>query len=441
MKKVLTLAAFAVLTSTSLGQALKFDPLTGTPEEYGNKAKSLTIKLSDPNLSLILCEAIEHQLKGLRKLTRYKFRLGQINGEELFAMVKAYRNYGIGKLAKFGEKVNEKNLDRVKNSRFYISSYIEDLIRAQYDLNGRDMDEPDKNLKALIQRLNKIQDAENESAVKEGRNPTNYLSLLKGPLGLMKIDRAIFATASALLKDLILDFPEDRVTKALTEAEAKFNELQPAFQALKSAFMQIQLTADEKEVLTKGEDEDPLYRTASIINEFQQIPLLYPVIQISTDKVRIEGQGIIFSEGIIVTEPDDKLTPVSFFLKPCKAEDIFRLLPVRGLTLKTASGTGNSSYKSDPISVNDLTDITLRYKVKLELDEGGIGFGFQSGGKWIVQKSYSYIERNEGVVEDEIKLPPIKGDITLVISNSRAKAARSRIEFDLLELTAKRKKE
>ncbi len=304
------------------------------------------------------------------------------------------------------------------------------LIETQYEMNEKT--KPDAYLADLIQRLNKIQEAENTLAGKEKRKATNYLSSLQDPLFFMKILRANYAKRIAHLKDEILDFPEDRVTKAFTDADAKFKELQPAFQALKSAFMKIKLTPNET--------QNQWNTAVPIVNQFHVMPTFYPVPQAPTDTVRIQAQGITFTEGIIVIEAKGKPTFVPLLLKPCKAEDIFRWSS-NGLFLKTASGTGNSSYKSDPISVNDLTDITLKYRVFLEPDKGGVGFGFQSEGKWIVQKSYSYTEGNEGVVEGEIKLPPaIKEDITLVISNSRAKAERSRILFDLLELTAKRKK-
>ncbi len=429
MKKILTLAAFALLTNTSLGQAVKFDPLTGTPEEYGNKTKKLMIKLGDPKLSPKSIKAIQEQLSALVKFAGFKFHPEQIKGIEAVHMLNAYRQYIDTTIEIFQEKYN-------KEKWFNIEKYldvddIDDLIRAHYGLKGKNMGEPDKNLKALLDRLNTIQDEENESAEREKRNPTNYLFLLKDPLGILKIDQANLAITKATMKIWILDFPEDRITKAFTEADAKLKELQAAFQALTSAFMKIK------------EEDKALFneKVSSIVDRFQKMAPFY-LLPIPTDKVSIEATEITFKQGIKVTEPDGKLTPGSLLLKPCKNEDIFRLIFSDALFLKTAPGTGNSSYKSDPIPVNDLTDITLKYKVNLYQGKGGVGFGFQSEGKWIAQKSYSYTEKNEGEVEDEIKLPTTtKGNITLVIYNNRTPAERSMIAFEHLTLTANRKKE
>ncbi len=107
MKKILTLATFAVLTSTSLGQAVKFDPLTGTIEEYASKTKKLTMKLGNPKLSPESFEAIQEQLFALIQITEYKFRPGQIAGEKFIQMAEAYDKYCNRKIKRFEEHYNE----------------------------------------------------------------------------------------------------------------------------------------------------------------------------------------------------------------------------------------------------------------------------------------------------------------------------------------------
>jgi hypothetical protein len=407
MKKYVTLLAVALLSHTSLGNAVKFDPTTASPAEFGEKNRKLTLKLLTPGISEEEKSDIGDQIKAVATMARFKFASPSDQVDLFGSLDDAYDDYFMVKRKKLSQKFKEDLVGRWWRPYSPVIREFSGLLWAQAHRDDKVLDENVRNNAKLLDRI----------------------GVPLSPLTFMKMFESEYAQNVAKTKRHIIDFPEGKFKNAFSYAGVKARDVEQDLQPLKQAFQRYQ------GVDIDGPLPDSLTRDQlKVMQAFHD-----SAAPEDKDGFKVTDTGFTALKGIRINpfnwRDDCKFLPL--VMHKVSQNDVI-YMDNSEMWIKTAEGTANYSFMSDAISIQGLKNIRIRISAELSIGKFGAGFLTGDQGSWLVHKSFS--KKAYSWVNEDFNLPPSSEDkVIFVITNNQPEPARSRFEIRDIEIIADEK--
>jgi len=453
MKKVLILGILTVLSSTSLGQAVKFDPSMATPEEFAKQIGKNTSRLFQPQVSLQEKKGIREKIEALVELASAiasaKNHSKEDQAKSLDKIKRSYANFTRSKLKCIVLKYQPNQTDFPYYYPDFAIDEIEKLIKTQYGLSL------EENSEFSFRRLEK----ENDNGKEEKEQKILTLSqIIKDtkinvdPLFILKLCQAESLKKIAQTKDDILAYSEAKVNKAFKFAEEyEKKEIIPTYQGLYQALKDVKDAKNQsysahslitfldriQNPLKKEDENRPItaYPDCFIVNNgFVSVTLT------ETEYAQMNEQN------------DEKLFQEKFAKADKFPLVMYRVSDSDGVSqrggrfaIKTATGVGNYTYMSEPIPSKNVARFCVFFEGRIL--EGGCGIGLLTTSepqKWIFHKPYTKAKEIGGINDFiEIPSPQTEENVILTLTNNQPvdAPARSKFGINMLKLISLKKQE